>query len=50
MIEHRKGMPDFDSSGNLPPKCWEVTLEDIKENLVDNFSYSTTRTSRFQDS
>lgn len=48
MIKLGKGMPDFDSRGNLPPKCWEVTLDDIKENLVDNFPYSTTRLSRFQ--
>ena len=37
MIELGKGMPDFNSRGYLPPKCWEVTLDDIKENLVDNF-------------
>ena len=48
MIELGKGMPDFDRRGNLPPKCWEVTLDDIKEHLVDNFPYSTTRSSRFQ--
>ena len=47
-------MPDFDSRGNLPPKCWEVTLDDIKENLVDNFPYSTNKVKPifnvFQDS
>lgn len=48
MIETDKGIPDFEDNGNLPHKCYEVTLEDIKEKLVDNFPNSKTRASRFE--
>ena len=33
MIEIAKGIPEFDEPGNLPHKCYEVTLEEIKEKL-----------------
>lgn len=48
MIETAKGIPEFNELGNLPHKCYEVTLEDIKEKLVDNFPNSKTRISRFE--
>lgn len=48
MIEIAKGIPEFDEPGNLPHKCYEVTLEEIKEKLVDNFPDSNTRQSRFE--
>lgn len=48
MIEIAKGIPEFDEQGNLPHKCYEVTLEEIKEKLVDNFPDSNTRQSRFE--
>ena len=48
MIETDKGIPNFDDNGYLPHKCYEVTLEDIKEKLVDNFPNSKTRKSRFE--
>lgn len=48
MIETAKGIPEFNQQGNLPYKCYEVTLEEIKEKLVDNFPNSKTRASRFE--
>ena len=48
MIEIAKGIPEFNEHGNLPHKCYEVTLEEIKEKLVDNFPNSKTRASRFE--
>ena len=48
LIETAKGIPDFDKEGNLPRKCYEVTLKDIKKKLVDNFPNSKTRQSRFE--
>lgn len=48
MIETAKGIPEFDENGNLPHKCYEVTLEEIKEKLVDNFPNSKTRQSRYE--
>lgn len=48
MIETAKGIPEFNELGNLPHKCYEVTLEEIKEKLVDNFPDSKTRASRFE--
>ena len=48
MIETAKGIPDFQENGYLPHKCYEVTLEEIKEKLVDNFPDSKTRQSRFE--
>ena len=48
MIETAKGIPKFNELGNLPHKCYEVTLEDIKEKLVDDFPNSKTRVSRFE--
>ena len=48
MIEIDKGIPNFDENGNLPHKCYEVTLDEIKEKLVDNFPNSKTRASRFE--
>ena len=48
MIETDKGIPDFEDNGNLPHKCYEVTLGDIKEKLVDSFPNSKTRASRFE--
>ena len=47
MIETAKGIPEFQENGYLPHKCYEVTLDDIKEKLVDNFPDSKTRQSRF---
>lgn len=41
-------MPEFDENGYLPHKCYEVTVKDIKEKLVDNFPDSKTRQSRFE--
>lgn len=32
----------------MPHKCYEVTVKDIKEKLVDNFPDSKTRQSRFE--
>ncbi len=46
MIETEKGIPEFNEKGNLPHKCYEVTLEEIKEKFVDNFPNSKTRASR----
>lgn len=48
MIETAKGIPEFQENGYLPHKCYEVTLEEIKEKLVDNFPNSQTRQSRFE--
>ena len=48
MIETAKGIPEFQDNGCLPYKCYEVTLEEIKEKLVDNFPDSKTRQSRFE--
>lgn len=48
MIETAQGIPDFQENGYLPHKCYEVTLEEIKEKLVDNFPDSKTRQSRFE--
>lgn len=48
MIETAKGIPDFDKNGNLPHKCYEVTLKEIKDKLVNNFPNSKTRESRFE--
>ena len=48
MIETAKGIPEFNELGNLLHKCYEVTLEEIKEKLVDNFPNSKTRVSRFE--
>lgn len=48
MIETAKGIPEFQDNGYLPHKCYEVTLEEIKEKLVDNFPNSKTRASRFE--
>lgn len=48
MIETAKGIPEFQDNGYLPHKCYEVTLEEIKEKLVDNFPNSKTRDSRFE--
>lgn len=48
MIETAKGIPEFNKLGNLPHKCYEVTLDEIKEKLVDNFPNSKTRVSRFE--
>lgn len=42
-----KGIPDFDENGNLPPACYDVTLNEIKKHFVDNFPDSKTRKSRF---
>lgn len=47
MIETAKGIPEFQDNGYLPHKCYEVTLKEIKEKLVDNFPDSKTRQSRF---
>ena len=30
---------DFDRR-KFAPKCWKVILDDIRQHLVDNFSYS----------
>ena len=48
MIETEKGIPNFQQNGYLPYKCYEVTLNEIKEKLVDNFPDSKTRQSRFE--
>ena len=48
MIETAIGIPEFQENGYLPHKCYEVTLEEIKEKLVDNFPNSQTRQSRFE--
>lgn len=48
MIETAKGIPEFNEFGNLPPKCYEVTLDEIKNKLVDNFPNSKTRASRYE--
>ena len=48
MIESAKNMPEFNELGNLPHKCYEVTLDEIKEKLVDRFPNSKTRVSRFE--
>ena len=48
LIETARGIPDFDENGNLPHKCYEVTLDEIKEKLVDNFPNSRTRRSRYE--
>lgn len=47
MIETEKGILEFQDNGYLPHKCYEVTLDEIKEKLVDNFPDSKTRQSRF---
>ena len=48
MIETAIGIPEFQENGYLPHKCYEVTLDEIKEKLVDNFPNSQTRQSRFE--
>lgn len=48
MIESARNIPEFNELGNLPHKCYEVTLDEIKEKLVDNFPNSKTRVSRFE--
>ena len=47
MIGITKGIPEFQENGYLPHNCYEVTLDEIKEKLVDNFPDSKTRQSRF---
>ena len=46
MIESVNFVPNFDENGNLPLKCYEVTLDEIKEKFVDAFPNSKTRKSR----
>ena len=48
MIESVNFVPNFDENGNLPLKCYEVTLDEIKEKFVDAFPNSKTRKSRFK--
>lgn len=48
LIETAKGIPEFNEEGCLPHKCYEVTLDEIKEKLVDNFPNSKTRQSRYE--
>lgn len=48
MIETAIGIPEFQENGYLPNKCYEVTLDEIREKLVDNFPNSETRQSRFE--
>lgn len=48
MIETAKGIPEFDEQGNLPRKCYEVTLEEIEEYFVNKFPLSKSRKSRFE--
>ncbi len=48
LIETAIGIPEFEDNGYLPHKCYEVTLNEIKEKLVDNFPDSKTRQSRFE--
>ena len=48
MIESENIVPNFDENGNLPLKCYEVTLDEIKEKFVDAFPNSKTRKSRFE--
>lgn len=43
MIESVNFVPNFDENGNLPLKCYEVTLDEIKEKFVDAFPNSKTR-------
>lgn len=48
MVKTAKDMPDFDENGNLPCKCYEVSLTEFKEHFVDKFPDSKTRQSRFE--
>lgn len=45
MIESVNFVPNFDENGNLPLKCYEVTLDEIKEKFVDAFPNSKNKKS-----
>lgn len=48
MIETARGIPEFDEHGNLPYKCYEVTLDEIEEYFVTRFPKSKSRQTRFE--
>ncbi len=41
-------LPSFDENGNLPPGCYECCIDEIKQRFVDDFSESSSRSSRFE--